>query len=95
MSAFTFGFGGDDIDDQDVEDEMHDACMDAGMRQLHIASKESHDGEGGVLIEASQRDLDEMVCYIFYYFIILFLVLDVRFSIWELLVTSPRGSIVV
>ncbi|KAG5300933.1 mitotic exit network interactor 1 [Histoplasma ohiense] len=61
MSAFTFGFGGDDIDNQDVEDEMHDVGMDAGMRQLHIASKESHDGEGRVLIEASQCDLDEML----------------------------------
>ncbi|EGC44612.1 conserved hypothetical protein [Histoplasma capsulatum var. duboisii H88] len=63
MSAFTFGFGGDDIDNQDVEDEMHDAGMDAGMRQLHIARKESHDGEGGVLIEASQCDLDEMLLF--------------------------------
>lgn len=93
MSAFTFGFGGDDIDNQDVEDEMHDAGMDAGMRQLNIASKESHDGEGGVLIEASQCDLDEMVCYLFYYFIILFLFGTFDFRFGSCL--SPRGNIVV
>ncbi|OJD12819.1 hypothetical protein AJ78_06642 [Emergomyces pasteurianus Ep9510] len=67
MSTFTFGFEGDDID-QDVEIEERDASINAGIRQLEIAGKQNEaekneegEEEEGVLIEASYCDLDEML----------------------------------
>ncbi|PGH00389.1 hypothetical protein GX51_05797 [Blastomyces parvus] len=66
MSTFTFGFGGDDIDDRDVENDQgpDTAGINAGIRQLDIAGT-SREGERGeeerVLVEASYCDLDEML----------------------------------
>ncbi|KAL2368947.1 mitotic exit network interactor 1 [Blastomyces gilchristii SLH14081] len=67
MSTFTFGFGGDDIDDQDAENDQgpDDTGIDAGIRQLDIAGTktggEGAEGEESVLVEASYCDLDEML----------------------------------
>ncbi|PGH10778.1 hypothetical protein AJ79_05251 [Helicocarpus griseus UAMH5409] len=63
MSTFTFGFAGDDIDDQDVDIDESDVAVNDGIRQLDITDKNSHGNEGGaaVLKEASYCDLDEML----------------------------------
>ncbi|OJD23856.1 hypothetical protein ACJ73_04788 [Blastomyces percursus] len=67
MPIFTFGFGGDDIDDQDAENDQgpDDTAINAGIRRLDIAGMENR-GETGeeeerVLVEASYCDLDEMI----------------------------------
>ncbi|KLJ05377.1 hypothetical protein EMPG_11149 [Blastomyces silverae] len=92
MSTFTFGFGGDDIDDQDAENDPgpDDTGINAGIRQLHIAGTtnegERGEGEERDLVEASCCDLDEMILCIFEWLFVLTAV-----CIRSSLVPPPKG----
>ncbi|KAK2799015.1 hypothetical protein FQN50_008642 [Emmonsiellopsis sp. PD_5] len=67
MSGFTFGFAGDDIDDQEIDIDEPNAGVSDGIQRLDIGHQHDRDqafkreDEQGTLIEARCWDLDDML----------------------------------